>query len=292
MTWLVKQVFRFLSVWPLWALHGLGWLGGWITFVASPRYRTRLISHAAQAGLTAEQTRSSVGEVGKMLAEIPRLWLGRPVPIQWQGDAAIAQAHAQGQGLLLMTPHMGCFEIIAQAYAERFGEQQPITVLFRPARQRWLQDLVANARVRPNLFTAPTNLAGVKQLIKALKAGQTVGLLPDQVPPDGQGVWAPYFGRPAYTMTLSARLAHSGQALPALLWGERLSWGRGFVVHVHSVGLPDGAVLSTDAHEAAGQINAAMEVLVRERPDQYLWSYARYKSPRGAGAAAGADAGV
>ena len=233
MTWWVKQVFRFLSVWPLWALHVLGWLGGLVTFVASPRYRARLLAHSAQAGLTAEQTRSSVGEAGKMMAEIPRLWLGRPVPIRWQGDAAIAQAHAQGQGLLLMTPHMGCFEIIAQAYAERFGEQQPITVLFRPARQAWLQDLVANARVRPNLFTAPTNLSGVKQLIKALKAGQTVGLLPDQVPPDGQGVWAPYFGRPAYTMTLSARLAHSGQALPLLLWGERLSWWRGYVVQLH-----------------------------------------------------------
>ena len=282
MTWLVKQVFRFLSAWPLWALHALGWLGGWLTFVLSPRYRARLISHAAQASLTAEQTRRSVGEAGKMLAEIPRLWLGRPVPIQWQGDAAIEQAQAQGRGLLLMTPHMGCFEIIAQAYAERFGAQHPITVLFRPARQPWLRDWVAHARVRPHLHTAPTNLSGVKQLIKALKAGQTVGLLPDQVPPDGQGVWAPYFGRSAYTMTLSARLAHSAQARPVLLWGERLPGGRGFVVHVHSVGLPGGVDLSTVAHEAAAQINSAMEALVLQRPDQYLWSYARYKTPRGA----------
>jgi Kdo2-lipid IVA lauroyltransferase/acyltransferase len=290
-TWLVKMVFRFLSVWPLWALHALGWLGGWLTYAASPTYRARLLAHTAQAGLSAEQTRRAVGESGKMLAEIPRLWLGRCVPIRWQGEATIEAALTQGRGLLLMTPHMGCFEIVAQAYAERFGEQQPITVLFRPARQRWLQDLVAHARVRPHLLTAPTNLAGVKQLIKALKAGQTVGLLPDQVPPEGQGVWAPYFGRPAYTMTLSSRLAHSGQAVPVLLWGERLSWGRGFVVHVHSVGLPSGADLSSDAHEAAAQINAAMEVLVRERPEQYLWSYARYKSPKGAVTAAAGNAG-
>ena len=281
-TWWVKGMFRFLSAWPLWALHALGWLGGWLTFVASARYRARLLAHAAQAGLSAAQTRRSVGEAGKMMAEIPRLWLGQPVPIQWQGDAAIEQAQSQGRGLLLMTPHMGCFEIIAQAYAQRFGQQQPITVLFRPARQAWLQDWVANARLRPNLHTAPTNLTGVKQLIKALKAGQTVGLLPDQVPPEGQGVWAPYFGRPAYTMTLSARLAHSGQAVPVWLWGERLPWGRGYVVHVHTVGMPGGEALSTDAQTAAAQINAAMEVLVRERPDQYLWSYARYKSPKGA----------
>jgi KDO2-lipid IV(A) lauroyltransferase len=241
--------------------------------------------HAAQAGLSAQQIRQSVGEAGKMMAEIPRLWLGHPVPIGWAGESAIERAQTLGQGLMLLTPHMGCFEIIAQAYAERFGDQQPITVLFRPARQPWLRDWVARGRQRANLHTAPTNLAGVKQLIKALKQGQTVGLLPDQVPPAGQGVWAPYFGRQAYTMTLSARLAHSGQALPVFLWGERLPWGRGFVVHVRSVGLPSGSALSKDPQEAATQINAAMETLVRERPEQYLWSYARYKSPKGSAAA-------
>lgn len=285
MTWLVKWSFRFLSAWPLWALHALGWLGGWVTFVASPRYRRRLLAHASQAGLTAQQIRRSVGEAGKMMAEIPRLWLGRPVPIRWSGQASMEQAQSTGRGILILTPHMGCFEIIPQAYAERFGSTNPITVLFRPARQPWLRDWVAHGRERANLFAAPTNLAGVKQLIKALRAGQTVGLLPDQVPPAGQGVWAPYFGRQAYTMTLSARLIHSGQATPAFLWGERLSWGRGFVLHVYCLGLPNGARVSEDAQAAAAQINAAMEALVRERPEQYLWSYDRYKSPRGAAVA-------
>jgi len=269
----------------------MGWLGGWATFLFSPRYRGRLLAHAAQAGLSPRQARASVGEAGKMVAEIPRLWLGRPVPIRWSGQQAIEEAQLAGRGILILTPHMGCFEIIPQVYAERFGADNPITVLFRPARQPWLRDLVAHGRERPHVFAAPTNLAGVKQLIKALRSGQTVGLLPDQVPPDGQGVWAAFFGRPAYTMTLSARLLHSGQAIPAFLWGERLSWGRGFVVHVHSLGLPDGDELSQDAATAAAQINAAMEVLVRQRPQQYLWSYARYKSPKGSAQAPEADMG-
>jgi KDO2-lipid IV(A) lauroyltransferase len=126
------------------------------------------------------------------------------------------------------------------------------------------------------LLTAPTSLAGVKQLIKALKQGQCVGLLPDQVPPSPQGVWAPFFGRDAYTMVLSARLAVQTGATVLLAWGQRLPWGRGYVIHV----CPMAGELSADMQVAATQINTAMEALVRESPGQYLWGYARYKRPR------------
>jgi KDO2-lipid IV(A) lauroyltransferase len=127
------------------------------------------------------------------------------------------------------------------------------------------------------LLTAPTSLAGVKQLIKALKQGQCVGLLPDQVPPSPQGVWAPFFGRDAYTMVLSARLAVQTGATVLLAWGQRLPWGCGYVIHV----CPMAGELSADMQVAATQINTAMEALVRESPGQYLWGYARYKHPRG-----------
>jgi KDO2-lipid IV(A) lauroyltransferase len=151
-----------------------------------------------------------------------------------------------------------------------------MTVLYRPSRQPWLRDLVDHARERPGLRTAPTTLSGVRQLIAALKAGEAVGLLPDQVPPQGLGVWAPFFGRDAYTMTLSARLARSADATVLLSWGERLSWGRGYVIHVR----PLGAALPGEPEAAARVVNAAMESLVRESPAQYLWSYDRYKAPR------------
>ena len=123
-------------------------------------------------------------------------------------------------------------------------------------------------------------MAGVKQLIKALKSGQCVGLLPDQVPPEGLGVWAPFFDKPAYTMTLSARLALQTGAVVLVAWGERLSWGRGYVVHVSPLAL----VLSKDMGVAAAQINRAMELLILQKPQQYLWGYARYKKPKGMGA--------
>ncbi|MBT9465752.1 lysophospholipid acyltransferase family protein [Hydrogenophaga sp.] len=271
---LIQFLFRTLSLLPLPVLHALGWVLGWVSFLLSGRYRRRLLAHAKQAGISSDVARASVGEAGKLVAELPRLWLGRPVRVEWDGAELIELAQAQGSGVLFLTPHLGCFEITAQAYAQRFGAQHPMTVLFRPARQPWLRDLVAGARQRPGLLAAPTNLAGVKQLIKALKGGDVVGLLPDQVPPAGQGVWAPFFGRDAYTMTLSARLAQSADTQILVSWGERLSWGRGFRVHVRSFG-----PLAGDALVAARQINQAMEALVRECPAQYLWSYDRYKSP-------------
>ena len=263
-----------MSLLPLPVLHGLGWVLGWASFLLSGRYRRRLLDHTAQAGYSKGLALRSVGEAGKLVAELPRLWLGRPVHVEWDGAAHIEAAQAGGSGVLFLTPHLGCFEITAQAYARRFGARHPMTVLFRPARQAALRDLVAGARQRPGLHTAPTTLAGVKQLIKALKIGDAVGLLPDQVPPDGQGVWAPFFGRDAYTMTLSARLAQAGNAQVLISWGERLSWGRGYRVHVRAFG-----PLDSDPVQAAGQINRAMEALVRECPAQYLWSYDRYKTP-------------
>lgn len=271
---LIHFLFRILSLLPLSVLHGLGWVLGWVSFVLSGRYRRRLLAHAKLAGLPTRVALASVGEAGKLVAELPRLWLGRPVRVDWDGAERIESVQSHGAGVLFLTPHLGCFEITAQAYARRFGARHPMTVLFRPARQPWLRDLVAGARQRPGLLAAPTTLAGVKQLIKALKSGDAVGLLPDQVPPDGQGVWAPFFGRDAYTMTLSARLAQSGDTQILVSWGERLSWGRGYRVHVRPFG-----PLDRDAAVAARQINQAMEALVRECPAQYLWSYDRYKSP-------------
>ncbi|WP_443135131.1 lysophospholipid acyltransferase family protein [Hydrogenophaga sp. PBL-H3] len=271
---LIHFLFRTLSLLPLPVLHALGWVLGWVSFLLSGRYRRRLLAHAKQAGFSLDVALASVGEAGKLVAELPRLWLGRPVRVDWDGAEHIEAAQASGAGLLFLTPHLGCFEITAQAYARRFGARHPMTVLFRPARQPWLRDLVAGARQRPGLLAAPTTLAGVKQLIKALKGGDVVGLLPDQVPPAGQGAWAPFFGRDAYTMTLSARLAQSGNTRLLVSWGERLSWGRGFRVHVQPFG-----PLDDDALVAARQINQAMEALVRECPAQYLWSYDRYKSP-------------
>jgi KDO2-lipid IV(A) lauroyltransferase len=219
-----------------------------------------------------------------MVVELPRLWLrpqaqGIADPLTWEGAEVLEAWLAKGRGTLIFTPHMGSFEIAAQAYAERFGPAQPLTVLYRPARQRWLRELEATARERKHLDTAPADLGGVRQMLRALKRGQTVGLLPDQVPPAGLGVWAPFFGRDAYTMTLGARLAQQTGAAVGALWCERLSRGRGYVVHVRELPEPVPPAAEGEA-AAAAWVNRCMEVLIKECPQQYLWGYNRYKHPR------------
>lgn len=275
------SLFRWFSRLPLPLLHAIGGGLGWVTYAASPTYRRRLRANAERAGVPASAWRGAVASAGRMVAELPFLW-ARPagVPIlpkvRFEGEALLSEALAQGKGVLLLTPHMGCFEVTAQAIAERFGATRPITVLYRPARQPWLRDLVRTSREREHLFAAPATLTGVRQMIRALRRGEMVGLLPDQVPPEGMGVWAPFFGQPAYTMTLAARLVQQTGAVVLLTWGDRLPNGRGYVQRF----FPFPESLPDDAAESAAAINRAMEGLIRQCPAQYLWGYHRYKQPR------------
>jgi len=278
-------LFRWLSNRPLWLLHALGAGVGWLAYLLSPTYRRRFRDHVSQAGIAPAAARAAVAEAGRMAMELPFLWLragSRPLSelVRIEGEQLVRAAHERGRGVLLLTPHLGCFEICAQAYAERFAPTYgPVTVLYRPARQTWLREAMETSRARPGLATAPASLAGVRQMIRSLRRGEAVGLLPDQVPPDGQGEWAPFFGRDAYTMTLAARLAQQTGAPLLLVWGERLRHGAGYVVRFSapSEPLPEHA---GDQAESAAIVNRAMESLIRQCPQQYLWGYHRYKAPR------------
>ncbi|PPE70252.1 lysophospholipid acyltransferase family protein [Caldimonas thermodepolymerans] len=287
-------LFRLLSRWPLGLLHVLGAGLGWLTWLLSPTYRRRLHRNAAQAGVAPAQARAAVAEAGRMVMELPWLWMrpaDRPLgdKLRWQGEACIEEAHRRGKGIVFLTPHLGCFEVTAQGYAERYGATHgPITVLYRPPRKAAIRPLVEAARRRPGLATAPATLAGVRQMIRALRQGQAVGLLPDQVPPEGMGVWAPFFGRPAYTMTLAARLAQQTGASIVLAWGERLRRGAGYVIHLEPFDEPLPDLAADQGQSAATAINRAMERLILRCPGQYLWGYHRYKQPRREAAPAGA----
>jgi KDO2-lipid IV(A) lauroyltransferase len=287
---LLSTLFRLASQRRLSHLQFCGAVLGWLAYAGSPAYRRRLRANVAQAGLPWSSAHPAVASAGRMVAELPWLWSRGPDErlgdlVRWEGVEHVEAALTAGRGLLLLTPHIGCFEIIGQAYAERFGAQQPMTALYRPARKAWLRDLVAQSRNRPGLETAPATLAGVRQMIRALRKGGTIGLLPDQVPVEGMGVWAPFFGRPAYTMTLAARLVQQTGAAWLPLACERLPGGRGYVIRVQPPAepLPD-AQAEPDADRlalhSAAIVNRAMETLIRQNPGQYLWGYHRYKAPR------------
>jgi Kdo2-lipid IVA lauroyltransferase/acyltransferase len=287
----MRFLFDCLSHAPLWVLHPLGLLMGWLAYGLSPSYRRRLALHTHQVGMSAWQRWQAVGQAGKMVAEVPRLW-GRPrdplgTRVQWRQAEQLDQAVAEGKGLLLLTPHLGCFEVTAQAYAERHGARQPITALYRPAKQAWLAELMRNARNRPGMITSPATLAGVRQMLRALKSGHTVGLLPDQVPPEGMGEWAPFFGRPAYTMTMAAKLVAQTGCAVVMLRGERLGLARRlrlgceYLVHAQRVPAEVEAILKGgNASASAAAINRLMQDQIMQCPTQYLWGYNRYKGPR------------
>lgn len=268
---------RLLSGLPLLWMQAIGRMLGWLTWAISARYRKQFKTHSGQAGYSYADVRPAIGAAGCQALEAFRVWFDGDMPVQWQGKEHIESAFAAGKGILFLTPHLGCFEITAPSQAQTFGERHgPMTVLYRPARQAWLKALLLNARDKPYLKAVPTNMDGVRQMLKALRRGEAVGLLPDQVPPEGMGIWSSMWGRPAYTMTLAARLAMQTGAGIILAWGERLPQAQGYCIHVQ----PMQEALAGDVDAVVLQINRAMEQLIRQCPQQYLWGYARFKQPR------------
>ncbi|HMZ84565.1 MAG TPA: lysophospholipid acyltransferase family protein [Rhodocyclaceae bacterium] len=274
-------VYRMLGWLPLRVLHALGAFGGLMLYRRSVKYRRHMQRNLGLAypdgvpvGLEAEAAKSA----GRMMFEIPFLWQ-RPLPrvletirevVGWE---QLEATWANGNGVLIITPHLGCWEAVPLY----FGTRAPMTFMFRPPRQPWLHEIVEQGRIRPNLSPVPADTSGVRLLMRALKRGETVGILPDQVPGGGQGTWSPFFGRPAYTMTLAARLSEMKGVTPFVAYGERLPRGRGYRLHFVAPAVP----LAGDLQQRVDAINASIEQVIRQHPEQYLWGYKRYRVPDG-----------
>jgi Kdo2-lipid IVA lauroyltransferase/acyltransferase len=271
--------FRLLGRLPLSWLHGAGSLLGWLVYRLSPTYAARLRENLRVSGVCADEAqyrvllREAVAETGRGVAELAKVWFGPEQEIaelvRCESWGVVEDARRDGRGIIFLTPHLGCFEISALYGAQRM----PITVLYRPPKLAWVEPLMLAGRSRWQARVAPANLKGVRLLYKALRSGEAVGLLPDQAPGVGEGAWADFFGRPAYTMTLVGRLQKTTGAAVIMAFAERLPRGRGY--HLHLRTLADG-----DLDEAT--LNRAVEDAVRRRPAQYLWGYNRYKVPAGA----------
>ncbi|MCC6532301.1 MAG: lysophospholipid acyltransferase family protein [Burkholderiales bacterium] len=275
---MLTYVLRPIAWMPLSWLHRAGALLGWLVYRLSGVYSARLRQNLRQSGLYADEReyerlcRAAVAEAGKTALESIAIWLGDPRRLmRWITEVRnlpdLEQARRAGRGILLLTPHLGCFEI-AGFY---FGQMMPITILYRPPRARALEPLMIRGRRRGQTQLATTDMSGVKRLLKALRKGDAVGMLPDQAPRFGEGVWAPFFGRPAFTMTLATRLQRSTGCASFMVFAERLPKGRGYRLHIDPLG---------DACASEAELNHAIERAIRLRPEQYLWGYDRYKMPR------------
>ena len=277
---MASLIFSFIAGLSLGTVQRLGALAGWITYLASPTYRRRLranLEHALGAEHAHRIWRQVVAETGKQALELP--WILHHPQSQFEqlvrisGWEHVDAANARGDGILMITPHLGCFEITAQAFSLR----KPLTVLYRPPRKEVLRPLLEAGRKRGNMNIAPADVSGVRRLLKCLRAREVVGILPDQVPSAGEGLWLPFFGRPAYTMTLAARLSEMKGVTTLFTWAERLPGGAGFHMRIR----PALAPLEGDTDTRAALINLEVEAMIRENPSQYLWGYNRYKRPKG-----------
>jgi KDO2-lipid IV(A) lauroyltransferase len=274
---------RLVACLPLSWFHALGAALGHLAYLCSPRFSRRLDENLRASGVCANEVdyrrlrSANIAETGKQAVEFIPIWFrseahAAALVRACKGEQAVLNAYQRGRGVMLLTPHLGCFEVAAVYAAQRF----PITVLYRPPHVRWLDHLIAAGRARGREKLAPADLKGVRSLFKALKNGEAVGVLPDQVPGRGEGVWVDFFGRPAYTMMLIGRLWETTRPAVFIATARRLALGAGFDIEVQP--------LEGDLSGAAGarRMNAAIEAAVRACPEQYLWSYNRYKHPEGA----------
>ena len=283
MAWL----FRALGYLPLWLNHRIGFVVGWLAWWGSSRHRRLTRANVTQYAQVRNEAdakallRNAIGEQGRGITELAIAWTAPPDRLysliqdaNCLGWAHVKEAQANSRPIIFVTPHLGCYDIAGRYLAGRM----PITALYRRPKQKWLEEIMQQGRVRAGGETAPADAGGLRVLLRALKSGGNIVLLPDQVPSSGDGIWVNFFGTPAYTMTLLPRLAASTNATVLFFFAERLPRGEGYRLHIEPMTEP----FSPDRRTAALQTNRMVEKLVSMAPAQYLWGYNRYKHPAGA----------
>jgi len=222
---------------------------------------------------------SAISRSGWLITELPIIWAR---PAHWEkieivGIKKIDSLLAQGRGLIILTPHLGAFELGPRLFARH----HPISIMYRPARDPRMEAVLQAFRPSSRIKTVPANGAGVRHFVRTLRSGGVVGLLPDQVPSAGEGVWATFFGEPAYTMTLPLRLAHMTGA--PIVWAlvKRVPGNWSMSMHGWQSEMdPSQAIAAEDWVLAAKRMNQQVEALVTQAPQDYLWAYNRYRVPR------------
>lgn len=284
----MKLLFRLLARLPLAMNHAAGAFAGRLVYRLSPRYRRRIIENLTQSGLFGgpEDVRriahENAGEIGKGASELAwALFRADDVPalvVRRIGWDAVERLRAEKRPIIFVTPHLGGYDVAGRY----LWSQVPILAMYRPHKIFWIDELLRegrNAGAAPDgTNVAPATMAGVRMVLKHLRRGGCSVVLPDQVPGLGEGEWADFFGRPAYTMTLLGRLQEASGAAIVFCFAERLARGAGYVLHLEALPEP----LPEDRAQSARQVNAMVEKLVRVCPTQFLWGYNRYKRPAGA----------
>ena len=271
---------RLFSSLPLAAIQMIGAGIGVLVYLFSPRYRRRLNKNYQSAahyfGFQLTPWRVAA-ESGMMFADT--LWIWRHPKsainkVAIENLDQVTELSKNGNGLIVLASHLGGFEIVPRIFAEHTRA----TVMYRPARKRWVNELMFKSRKHSGIEFVQANISGVRQIKRTLVKGGVVGLLADQVPSVGDGVWAKFFNQYAYTTSFPIKLARQANVSILFVGAERLGLGKGWLIksRLMTESFPDCLV------EACTEMNQYFEEMILSKPHQYLWSYNRYKRPAGA----------
>lgn len=276
-------ILRLLGSFPLLFLQLIGSAVGLLVYASSSQYRAmlnaNLHSAARYSGFASSPWRVA-SDSGMMFADTLWIWRHPQAVLKKatvENIAQIIDLSSNKQGLIVLASHLGGFEIVPRIFAEHMKA----TVMYRPARKSWVNTLMLKSRLHPQMEFVEANLGGVRKMKRALKNGEVIGILADQVPSVGDGIWAKFFNQYAYTTSFPAKLTRGNNVATVFVSAERLRFGRGWHIKTELMTekYPDCPI------QAGTVMNGFFEKMIIAKPSQYLWSYNRYKRPAGAASA-------
>lgn len=279
--WLSISVLYLLALLPLRMAQSLGAYIGLRTYKSKNKaYRiTRINIQHCFPELSEEQqddlVKASLIETGRLAGEMGMSWIwssGRVLAKvrKVHNEECLSEALSHGKGVIVIGPHLGNWEVLGLYLSTKY----PLTSMYRPPKIELMDRLIRRKRARLGSKLAPANVKGVRMAMKALKAGEVLGILPDQEADKGSGVFAPFFGQDSYSMKLLPQLAAQTGAVVVSAFAKRLPDGQGFEIVFHPV--PD-QINNKDILTSASAMNAEVEFCVRQIPAQYQWEYKRFQ---------------
>lgn len=275
----IALLLRLIGWLPLGFARRCGWLLGELNWRLNGREAkiTRInIAHCFPSlapPLQEQLVRDSLREWGRTVFEIPVVWRRSP---RWlerhivgiRNEALLHKALADERGLILLSPHLGNWEVAGFEMSRR----TPMTTMYEPPRDPRLDQWIRRSRAKIGAELVPTNARGVMALIKTLKAGGAVGVLPDQEPELNGGRFVPFFGVSTLTMTLVHSLVSRTGAQVLFSFALRVPGGFELVLLE-----PEADVADTDVIRSVAALSRGVERCVKEAPAQYQWEYKRFK---------------